>query len=90
MHKKAKPILYQKESINQGISYNDQSSLYYGVNGNRSHPANEDIESTIFHEFGHNLWASDTNFGKHIVNYNTNLLSGSNAPNKNSLPDVAR
>lgn len=85
LHKKAKPILYSSKSRNGGISWknDDKNILYYGINGNTSSLTNEDMESTIFHEFGHNLWNSNTNFGNYIVNYNTKLLSGNNDPSKN-------
>ena len=90
LHDKAKPILYASESRNGGMSWkNRKNTPYYGVNGNTSSLTNEDIESIIFHEFGHNLWDSNTNFGNYIVNYNTKLLSGNNDPSKN-LHFIAR
>ena len=91
LHNKAKPILYSSKSLNGGMSWknSDKDILYYGINGNTSSLTNEDIESIIFHEFGHNLWDSNTNFGNYIVNYNTKLLSGNNDPSKN-LHFIAR
>lgn len=84
LHNKAKPILYASGSKNGGISWkNGKGDYYYGINGNTSSLTNEDMESIIFHEFGHNLWNSDTNFGNYIANYNTKLLSGNNDPSKN-------
>lgn len=90
LHDKAKPILYFGDPTHNGISFFNQNTNipYYGINGNRLRLKNEDIESTIFHEFGHNLWYSDTDFGKYVVNYNTNLLSGNNAPSKNLFLDI--
>ena len=90
LHNKTKPILYASESKNGGMSWKNRKNIpYYGINGNTSSLTNEDLESIIFHEFGHNLWDSNTNFGNYIANYNTKLLSGNNDPSKN-LHFIAR
>ena len=88
-YNKAKPILYRYINGNLGTSLHNNNDFYYGLNGNMALLSNEEIESTIFHEFGHSLWESNTNFGNHIVNYNSNLLNGDNSPINNLIPNIA-
>ena len=68
------PIYYQRPPNNGGMSSHD--AYIYGINGNAGQDflTKDNISSTIFHEFGHNLFGQNTSTGKYIRAYDTNLL----------------
>lgn len=71
-------MYYQRPPNNGGMSSSD--AYYYGINGNAGQDflTKDNISSTIFHEFGHNLFGQNTSTGKYIRNYDTNLLKDDN------------
>lgn len=71
-------IYYQRPPNNGGMSSSD--AFIYGINGNAGQDflTKDNISSTIFHEFGHNLFGQNTSTGKYIRAYDTNLLKDDN------------
>lgn len=71
-------MYYQRPPNNGGMSSSD--AYYYGINGNAGQDflTKDNISSTIFHEFGHNLFGQNTSTGKYIRNYDINLLKDDN------------
>lgn len=72
------PMYYQLPPDNGGLSSSD--AFIYGINGNagQNFLTKDNISSTIFHEFGHNLFGQNTSTGKYIRAYDTNLLKDDN------------
>lgn len=71
-------MYYQQPPNNGGLSSHD--AYIYGINGNARYDflTKDNISSTIFHEFGHNLFGQNTSTGKYIRAYDTNLLKDDN------------
>lgn len=71
-------MYYQRPPSNGGMSSSD--AYIYGINGNAGQDflTKDNISSTIFHEFGHNLFGQNTSTGKYIRAYDTNLLKDDN------------
>ena len=71
-------MYYQLPPDNGGLSSSD--AFIYGINGNagQNFLTKDNISSTIFHEFGHNLFGQNTSTGKYIRAYDTNLLKDDN------------
>lgn len=88
------PKIYKNKDINGGSASTgtdpytkEPVEFYYGfnVNANPNFLLN-DWRSTIFHEFGHNLWADNTNFSNFLRDYNTQLINNNFNPSTDLLP----
>lgn len=80
-YNKAIPIFYRDSSTNAGLSNAVITSsgvpikFRFGFNGNADQPfLMNDWTSTLFHEFGHNIWNDTTPFSDNIRNYNSMLV----------------
>lgn len=75
---KTKPVLYKAGIHNLGTSWSSKNSgklqLFAGINSHQSNTNLKDWDSTLFHEFGHDIWQDVTSFSNDIKNYNSKLV----------------
>ena len=80
IERRSQPVYFSSEPNIGGRAHTfelrDGSKFFtYGINGNMNEAfLKNDWTSLITHEWGHNLWNSDTKIGKYIRNYDTELL----------------
>ena len=79
-YNKAVPIFYRASPNNGGVSNGAGSSdkitkLRFGLNGNAmARYLDDNWTSSLFHEFGHNLYLDDSSFSKYLKNYIQDLM----------------
>ena len=88
---KTKPALYKTGIRNLGTSWSSKNSgklqLFAGINSHQSNTNLKNWDSTLFHEFGHDIWQDVTPFSNDIKNYNSMLVHDNFTPS--NLTDSA-
>lgn len=81
---KTKPVLYKAGIRNLGTSWSSNNSgklqLFAGINSHQSNTNLKNWDSTLFHEFGHDIWQDVTSFSNDIKNYNSMLVHDNFTP----------
>ena len=88
---KTKPVLYKAGTRNLGTSWSSKNSgklqLFAGINSHQSNTNLKNWDSTLFHEFGHDIWQDVTSFSNDVKNYNSMLVHDNFTPS--NLTDSA-
>ena len=74
---KTKPVLFKGSPANRGTSWGSQDSgetqFFVAINPYQTIPNLKWWDSTLFHEFGHSIYRSDTSIAKNIIEANEDL-----------------